>query len=361
MRSFENKMLEAIDGVEGRISPDNAAASGDFRIAVSADNADAGESARALRAANDVSGRRDEGLSGGSSDVREGDVEALLRAHYRAQRGVADRSAKAAAMEAAVREVRRLAEDAQAADGAKRAETHGQATDASVVPARLRIAWGRACETLRFVADQARFMSARSWLLQAFVVAVAAAFALADAESAVSGLYGCFAAAAIAVCGLPEAASSRTYGVMELERSCLHDARSVAAARMAVLACSNAVGIAVVAACVAYSDADVSFAFALVCAFAPYCITVAGCLPAARRFGGAGALAAAAAWGAVVVAAAYCAAARAPWLYAQASLWIWAVVAAASLIWVAFEVRAWLADAVSSARMLSFDSSCINR
>ncbi|MFR4803380.1 MAG: hypothetical protein ACLT98_08695 [Eggerthellaceae bacterium] len=90
------------------------------------------------------------------------------------------------------------------------------------------------------------------------------------------------------MCGLPQAAASRLYGVVELERSCKHDARSVAAARMAVLACANALGIALIAASVScHAHADTSLVFSLVCAFAPYCLTAAGCLVAVRRMGGA--------------------------------------------------------------------------
>ena len=274
------------------------------------------------------------------------DVQDALRAYYRAQRVPGDQAARRAVVQAALDEARRLQVGGEAAFSGR---------------ARVRFDMRRAAETLSFVACQARFMGARSWVMQAAVVIAAAFLALASGAHAVSGLYACLAAAAIAVCGLPQATASRLYGVVELERSCKHDARSVAAARMAVLACANALGIALIAASVSYAHADTSLVFSLVCAFAPYCLTAAGCLVAVRRMGGAGALAAAAAWGAVVVGAAYFAVSYMPWLYEQAALWVWALVAAASSAWMLVEARLWLADAAHSARALSFDSSYVNR
>ena len=136
-----------------------------------------------------------------------------------------DQAARRAVVQAALDEARRLQVGGEAAFSGR---------------ARVRFDMRRAAETLSFVACQARFMGARSWVMQAAVVIAAAFLALASGAHAVSGLYACLAAAAIAVCGLPQATASRLYGVVELERSCKHDARSVAAARMAVLACANA-------------------------------------------------------------------------------------------------------------------------
>lgn len=277
------------------------------------------------------------------------DVQDMLRAYYRARRVRGDDAARHAVVQAALDEARRLRakqEDGEAAFSGR---------------ARARFDMRRMAETLSFVACQARFMGARSWAIQAAVVIAAAFLAMASGAYAVSGLYACLASAAIAVCGLPQATASRLYGVVELERSCKHDARSVAAARMVVLACANALGIALIAASVSYAHADTTLVFSLVCAFAPYCLTAAGCLVAVRRMGGAGALAAAAAWGAVVVGAAYFAVSYMPWLYEQAALWIWALVAAASSAWMLVEARLWIADVARSARALSFDSSYVNR
>lgn len=277
---------------------------------------------------------------------RAADVETLLAGYYRAARTPANPAQRRAAVQATARETRRLR--AAPPPAVSRAQ-------------RLRRFAHAAAEALAFVAAQARFMSVRSWALQACSAAAAVLLAATGPDHAAAGLYACFAAAAVAVCGLPEVAAARSYGVLELERSCKHGARSVAAARMAVLACANAAAIAVVAACASYGRADMPFAFALVCAFAPYCVTVAGSLVAARRIDGQGALAAAAAWASAVVAAAYFAASRAPWLYTQAALGIWAMAAALAFAWAALEARSWLADAAHSARPLSFDSSYLNR
>lgn len=287
---------------------------------------------------------------GAAPGTAAADAETALRAYYRAHRAAASSDAKAAVMQAVRQEALRPQDAADVEVGTKAS----WAGSMRAVGVHVR-------ETLSFVADQARFMGGRAWVLQACVVALATLFALVGGQHAASVVYVSFASAAIAVCGLPEVLASRLCGIVELERSCKHDARSVAAARMAVMACVNAVGIAVVAAAASYSYADVSFAFVLVCAFAPYCVTVAGCFAAVRRISGAGALAAAVAWGAVVAMGAYFARSYTPWLYEQASLWIWAVVAAVSFAWALFEARAWLSSVSHSARILLFDSSFINR
>lgn len=282
--------------------------------------------------------------------IANADAETALHSYYRAHRSAASTDAKAAVMRAVCQEALRLQDAADAEAGTKTAWAR-----------RMRAVGTHARETLSFVADQARFMGVRAWVLQACVVLLATIFALVGGQYAASVVYVSFASAAIAVCGLPEMFASRLCGIVELERSCKHDARSVAAARMAVMACVNAVGIAIVVAAASYVHADVTFAFVLVCAFAPYCVTVAGCFAAIRRISGSGALAVAVAWGAVVAMGAYFARSYIPWLYEQASLWIWAVAAAGSLAWTLIEARAWLSSVSHSARILLFDSSFINR
>lgn len=275
-----------------------------------------------------------------------GDVEGALRAYYRAQRPAADDEAKRAVAAAAVAEARRARVDAAPARAAR--------------PTLSAFVCG-VSEAASFVATQARFMGARAWALQACIVVAVMVLWFAGGGNVASGLYACLAGAAVAVCGLSDMAASRACGIIELERSCKHDARSVAAARLVVLACSNAIGLAAMAGFLALADPQAGAPVALLCAFAPYCVTVAGCLAAARRIEGSGALAAAAAWGAAVMAASYFLAMKAPVAYEQASVWIWALAAAASAVWAACEARAWLADVAASPRLLSFDSSSINR
>ena len=262
------------------------------------------------------------------------DIEGALRAYYREQRPAADDEVRRAVAAAAVAEARRARVDAAPARAA--------------CPSLSAFVRG-ASEAASFVAMQARFMGVRAWALQACLVIAVMVLWFAGGGNAASGLYACLAGAAVAVCGLPDMAASRACGIIELERSCKHDARSVAAARMVVLACSNAIGLAAMAGFLAFADPQAGAPVALLCAFAPYCVTVAGCL------------AAAAAWGAAVMTAAYFLAMKAPVAYEQASVWIWALAAAASAVWAACEARAWLADVAASPRLLSFDSSSINR
>lgn len=285
-----------------------------------------------------------EGRRGGASRA---ETEDALKAYYRAHRPAADEAAVRAAATAAVDSARRLRE--------------ANAKGAGVL-CRDRVGAWRACvETAAFVALQARFMGARAWLLQAGVVAAVVALWLIGAVHVASDLYACLAGAAIAVCGLPELAASRMCGIVELERSCKRDARAVAAARMVVLACSNAIGIGAVAVVSAAAATQAGVLAALLHAFAPYCLTVAGCLAITRRAGGSTALAAAAGWGAAIMLGSYVLAAKTPVVYEQASVWVWALAAAAAAVWAACEVGAWLADAAASPRTLSFDASSIYR
>ncbi len=288
-----------------------------------------------------------------------GQAEDALCAYYRAQRPAADEASERAVVSAVVEEVRNMRAERAAADEAC-------CLRAEMSPVRVARPTFSACaravsEAAWFVAVQARFMGARAWVLQACTVLVVVLLWNAGGEHAASGLYACLAGAAIAVCGLPDMAASRMCGIVELERSCMHDARSVAVARMAVLACSNAVGFAAVALVGSFVDPAAGAPVTLLHAFAPYCVTVAGCLAAARRIEGVSALVAAAAWGVAVSAAAYFLVAKMPGVYDQAAVWVWAAAAAAAAVWSGCEARAWLADAAASPCMLLFDSSFINR
>ena len=341
MKAHKDEMLQAYDAAEGKGA---AAGEADCMRTPASGRNDARDNADAAHAVIATAKRK------AARCIASADVDAALNSYYQAHRSAASPDAKAAVTQAVRQEVFRLQDAADAEAGTKTAWARS-----------MRVLAAHVCESLLFIAGQARFMSGRMWMLQACVVALAMLFALAGGRYAASVVYASLAGVAIAACGLPEVAASGLCGIVELERSCKHDARSVVSARMAVLACVNAVGIAIVAAAASYAHADASFAFVLACAFAPYCATAAGCFAAVRRIGAAGSLAAAVAWGAVVAAAAYFARSYAPWLYEQASLWIWAVVAAGSLAWVLFEARAWLSDVSHSARILLFDSPFINR
>lgn len=257
-------------------------------------------------------------------------LEDDLRAYYRSSRIPVDPSAKAAAVDSAVREWGAVQESK---------------------------ASRREMGYVAFVAEQARFMGARVWLLQAFVVAFVALAAWAD-PSKVGGLFACLAGAAVALCGMPDVLASRMCGLMELERSCKFNARSVASARMVVLACANAAALFASSCLIAEGG---ELALSVVQVFAPYFVTVGGCLVAARRMRASGALVASMAWASLVVSGAYVAASRFFWIYETASWWIWALAAAVAIVWVLFETRRWLADVRFSSGALAFDSVYVNR
>lgn len=272
-------------------------------------------------------------------------LEDDLKAYYRSCRVSADPSVKAAVAD--------LAADEWGKARAERGLLSGG--DSSLFGNE---AFGRRVTTyVAFVAGQARFMGVRSWLLQVAVVALVALVAWID-PFGTTGLFACLAGTAIAACGMPDVLASRMYGLVELERSCMFDARSVASARMVVLACANAVALFVLS-CLIAGDGGTALTVAQI--FAPYFITVGGCLAAARRMSALGALVASMAWASIVVAVAYVAAVKLPWVYELASWWIWAVVVVAAIAWALFEVRRWLSDTRISLGVLAFDSVYINR
>ena len=97
------------------------------------------------------------------SDVGKRDMERLLRAHYRAERGAPDEASKAAALaavRAAVASEQRSSASAEAAAGATVGERSREAAFAG------------------FVAAQARFIHPRVWVAQLALMAVMAVLCL---------------------------------------------------------------------------------------------------------------------------------------------------------------------------------------
>lgn len=256
------------------------------------------------------------------------DLERLLREHYRAERGMPDAGAKAAALEA-VRE--------EAAVTERRA-------DAPMPFAS-------------FVASQARFIRPRVWAFQLALVAAMAALCLIEPDASrnfplVSGVL----AAATVLVGLPDLLSSASHRVAELEYACRFDCRAVVLARLIVLGCADVAtvtAIALVAPVLLGADPFVS----LVHACAPYFLSCAGALLLVRRCAPSQALPLACAWTLLVAACAYALFALAPLAYAQGSAWAWAVVATGSLAWAVREVRAWLACLASGLDALAPSSN----
>ena len=249
------------------------------------------------------------------SDVGKRDVERLLRAHYRAERGAPDEMSKAAALaavRAAVASEQRSSASAEAAAGATVGERSREATFAG------------------FVAAQARFIHPRVWVAQLALVAVMAVLCLPSSGMAhgIPVVSGMLAAATVLV-GLPELLASAAHRVAELEYACRFDCRAVALARLIVLGCSPVM-----------LGAD-PFA-SLVHACVPYFLSCAGALLVARRCPSSQALALSCAWALLVIAGTYAAFSLVPDAYAQASTWAWALVAAGSLGWAAHEVRTWI-------------------
>lgn len=167
------------------------------------------------------------------SDVGKRDVERLLRAHYRAERGAPDEMSKAAALaavRAAVASEQRSSASAEAAAGATVGERSREATFAG------------------FVAAQARFIHPRVWVAQLALMAVMAVLCLPSSGMAhgIPVVSGMLAAATVLV-GLPELLASAAHRVAELEYACRFDCRAVALARLIVLGCSDVVTVTAIA------------------------------------------------------------------------------------------------------------------
>ncbi|WP_080802764.1 hypothetical protein [Arabiibacter massiliensis] len=260
------------------------------------------------------------------------DVERLLSAHYRAERGAPDAAGKTATL-AAVR--------AEAAAGTADCETSSAVSFAG------------------FVAAQARFIHLRVWAAQlVLVVAMIAACAFEGfTPNGLSFASGVLAAATVLV-GLPDLVSSAAHRVAELEYACRFDCRAVALARLIVLGCADVVAVTAIALAAPVALGADPFA-SLVHACVPFFLTCAGALLIVRRCAPVQALPLACVWALLVMAAAYGAFMLAPDLYALASTWAWALVAAASLLWTAREVRAWLAGIAGGLDVFSPSSSAL--
>ena len=272
------------------------------------------------------------------SDVGKRDVERLLRAHYRAERGAPDEMSKAAALaavRAAVASEQRSSASAEAAAGATVGERSREATFAG------------------FVAAQARFIHPRVWVAQLALVAVMAVLCLPSSGMAhgIPVVSGMLAAATVLV-GLPDLLSSASHRVAELEYACRFDCRAVALARLVVLGCADVVTVTAIALAAPVMLGTDLFA-SLMHACAPYFLSCAGALLLVRRCAPSQALPLACAWTLLVAAGAYALFTLVPPAYAQGSAWAWALVAAGSLVWAFREARAWLGGIAGGLDMLA--------
>ncbi|MFR4802977.1 MAG: hypothetical protein ACLT98_06460 [Eggerthellaceae bacterium] len=116
---------------------------------------------------------------------------------------------------------------------------------------------------------------------------------------------------------------------------------------------------AFVSSCLIAAEGEVALVVAQV--FAPYFLTVGGCLAVARRMGASGAFAASVAWGSIGGGGCL-------WFGNQVLLGLrdgflvdMGIVVVAAAAWMLFEARRWLSDMRFSPRVLAFDSSYVNR
>ena len=138
----------------------------------------------------------------------------------------------------------------------------------------------------------------------------------------------------------------------ELEYACRFDCRAVALARLIVLGCADVVAVTAIALAAPVMLGTDLFA-SLVHACAPYLLSCAGALLLVRRCAPSQALPLACAWTLLVAGGAYALFTLVPLAYAQGSAWVWALVAAGSLVWAAREVRSWLCAVAGGLDMLA--------
>jgi hypothetical protein len=188
-----------------------------------------------------------------------------------------------------------------------------------------------------FVAAQAGFVPAWTWMAQVAIVAVMGAIAVAGGDADATKLaVGILSAAAVLV-GVPTVHASKLHGVAELEYSCPNNTASVVVARLIGLGCSSALAVLLMTAVTAaYLDLGV-FVVAL-WAMPPFFSSCAGCLYALRKAAPSAAAALCAFWAVTCSAALLAFAGVFPKMYAEASLAVWAGAAAVALAWLVREV-----------------------
>lgn len=274
----------------------------------------------------DNAGRRNE-------SAPSAEIEARLRAHYRAQRTSCAVSSEQ--REAVARRV--LMEVARVA---------GAAPDANVGAASSPHAFAR------FVLGQARFIRKRVWAAQVALVIVmvalcgAAEWMFPDAAAGQTALLASLLGAAAVAVGLPDLMASRVNGTEELEYACRFDCRSVMLARMILLGGSEVLAVTVAAVATPALVGTSTFSL-LLHACAPYFLACLGCLALARRLDAQAALPAMVAWTALVMMASIALYKLVRMAYETASVGAWALVAAAAAILALREARRWL-DQVSA-------------
>ena len=192
-----------------------------------------------------------------------------------------------------------------------------------------------------FIASQVRFIGWRAWLAQAAVIILMGMICASQSGNGTLAAAASLLAAASVAIGLPWLFASKTYGMSELERSCLLGGGSVALARLLILGIASALamtGIVIVVPVLSHLD-PVLIAMR---AAAPYFLSYAGALAIGAHADRTDAVLASVTWITLVAAASCAIYAAVPAAYDTVSTWVWSIASGVGATWTLLEALSWI-------------------
>lgn len=203
--------------------------------------------------------------------------------------------------------------------------------------ARMRRAQQENTSLAAFVAAQVRFIPAWTWVAQVALVALMFLLAYTVEVAGVARFAIGMLSAATVLVGVPTVASSKRYGVAELEYACPHNAASVMVARLVVLGASSALAVALMVVAMA-STLDMRVFDVALWACPPYFLSCAGVLVLLRKVSPSVAITMCAVWVAACTVVLHAVATVFPQAYTDASLAVWAGAAGLAFVWLVREL-----------------------
>lgn len=189
-----------------------------------------------------------------------------------------------------------------------------------------------------FISAAVRHCPRAFWLAPIFVIALAVVVAFADASPAEVQQAMSVSGPILAATCLLGAFRSMSCQMQEIEATCVHNALSVACARLIVLGACALLGLAV--ACDVVSEIVPAISAAAY-ALAPFLVSAAAGLALVRRAASVSATTCIAISSTAVAALCIVLRVAAPHMYDAALLWVWFAAAAAAALWCVKEGSSW--------------------
>lgn len=189
-----------------------------------------------------------------------------------------------------------------------------------------------------FISAAVRHCPRAFWLAPVFVIVLAVAAAFADASPAEVQQAMFVSGPVLAATCLLGAFRSMSCQMQEIEAACMHNAFSVACARLIVLSACALLGLAI--ACDVVSEIVPAISAAAY-ALAPFLVSAAAGLALVRRAASVNAAVSIAISSTVVAALCIVLRGAAPQVYDAALLWVWFAAAAAAALWCVKEGSSW--------------------